>query len=120
VAIDCNRTVEVRSGPIQATTNNRMELQAPTEALTWLHDNHGPCDVWICSDSEYVVLGCRDKSRSRKKNTKYWKRLDEAIKMHKTVEWSHVRGHSNNEYNNLADKLAGNARRKAIKNVPQP
>jgi ribonuclease HI len=111
VAIDCARVKRSKSGGVLDTTIGRMELQAPTEALTWLYDNHGPCHVAIYSDAEYVVKGANDPTRSRLKNPKYWKRLDKAASMHKTVEWTHVKGHSNNQHNERADKLAREARK---------
>lgn len=115
VAIDWAKTIEAKSGHADDTTVNRMELTGPAQGLTWLADTYGPCDVWVFSDSEYVVLGARDPTRSRKKNPKFWKRLDKAIEMHHTVEWTHVKGHSDNEYNDLADKLAGKARKGRLK-----
>jgi ribonuclease HI len=114
VAIDSDGTMETDSGYLSDATNNRMELHAPTMALTYLHEEYDSCDVLIYSDSQYVVLGCNDKTRSRKKNPKWWKRLDSAITLHNYVEWNHVKGHSTSFYNGLADKLAGEARKEGL------
>jgi ribonuclease HI len=111
VAIDSEGYLEFHAGHRKGTTINQMELHAPTDALNRLYKCFGPCNVLIYSDSEYVVLGCNDLSRSRKKNQNWWRRLSEAIALHHYVEWNHVRGHSDNFYNGLADKLAGEARR---------
>ena len=115
VAIDSEGTMETGSGYLKGTTINRMELNAPFEALLHLFEHYGSCEVLIYSDSEYVVLGCNDPTRSRKKNPKWWKRLDSAITLHNYVEWNHVRGHSDNLYNGLADKLAGEARKDGLR-----
>lgn len=105
------------AGHAGGTTINQMELHAPTDGLSWLHEHYGSCNVLVYSDSEYVVLGCNDRTRSRLKNPKWWKRLDHAIELHEYVEWNHVRGHADNYYNELADDLAGRARKRGIQNA---
>lgn len=114
VALDSTGAMATGSGYRDSTTINQMELHAPFEALMWLFEEHGPCEVLIYSDSEYVVLGCNDPTRSRNKNPSWWRRLDKAITLHEHVEWQHVRGHSDNLYNGLADKMAGEARREGL------
>ena len=42
------------SGGDASTTNNRMELTAFIEALRQLKE---PCEVRLCSDSQYVING---------------------------------------------------------------
>lgn len=114
VAIDLDGNQKTDSGYVSDTTINQMELKAPTEALLWIHKTFGSSDVLIYSDSEYVVLGSNDPSRARRKNLEWWDRLDEAINLHTYVEWNHVKGHADSEYNHLADKLAGKARKKGV------
>ena len=46
------KTERELSGSTPATTNNRMELMAPIEALSALKE---PCIVHVFSDSQYVV-----------------------------------------------------------------
>lgn len=111
VALDAYEGIHTDAGFVPHTTNNRMELSAPTEALVALADAFGPLDVQIYSDSQYVVLGATDRSRKRTKNRLWWKRLDAAIELHRYVEFHHVKGHNDNLYNEMADELAGNARR---------
>lgn len=111
VAIDCFGGEEIGSGYVSDTTNNRMEMQAWIEGLNYLLGTLGPCDVLIYSDSEYVGLGAMDPSRTRKKNKDLWKEIDEAIDQHAFVEFVWVKGHHESHYNQLADELAGNARR---------
>ncbi len=96
------------------TTNNRMELRAPIEALKLLTK---PCKVNIYSDSSYVVncfaqkwiygwarAGWKKKD-GELKNVDLLKELYALCGKH-DVNWIKVKGHSDNEYNNRCDKLA--------------
>ena len=92
---------------IENTTNNKCELIAVITALNAISK---PIDqVIIYTDSQYV-LGCAIKGWKRKKNVELWKKYDEILNKASsfcsniTFEW--VKGHDENEYNNLADKLA--------------
>lgn len=111
VAVDIDDRRRFSSGSASDTTISRMELTAPTEALNELADEFGACDLLVYSDSEYVVLGCNDTTRKRKKNADCWEALDEAINRHNVVVFEHVKGHSDSVYNEMADELAGGARR---------
>jgi ribonuclease HI len=103
------------SGGEQNTTNNRMELTAPIEALKLLKK---PCNVKLYSDSAYLVNsfiqgwiykwqinGWKTADKGEVKNKELWEQLFEYTKMHKIV-WIKVKGHSDNEFNNRCDKLA--------------
>ena len=97
------------------TTNNRMELIAPIEALTRLKE---PCHVDVYSDSAYLV-NCfkqnwmgnwvrRNWIKSDKKpveNRDLWEMLLKLTQTHEIV-WHKVRGHADNEFNNRCDALA--------------
>jgi ribonuclease HI len=103
------------------TTNNRMELTAPIEALASLKRT---CQVVIYTDSEYVRNGITTwihgwkqrgwKTADRKpvKNVDLWQRLDALCQTHK-VEWRWVKGHSGDPGNERADELAN-------RGVPNP
>ena len=96
------------------TTNNRMELTAPIEALASLKRS---CDVVIYLDSEYVRKGITEwimnwqrrgwKTADGKpvKNADLWQRLDALRKLHQ-VEWRWVKGHAGDPGNERADMLA--------------
>lgn len=114
IAIDAQDTEITNSGSEHNTTVNRMELMAVIDALIHLFETYGSCCILIYSDSEYVVLGCRDPNRVRRKNKDLWNKLDAAIRSHEYIEWNHVRGHSDSHYNDVADKLAGEARIKGL------
>jgi ribonuclease HI len=112
VAVDAFDGHEEGSGRFEDTTVNRMELYAVADGLTAIHRAVGPSSVLVHSDSEYVVLGASDPTRKRAKNKDLWKDLDKAMALHDHVEFTHVRGHKGDKYNELADDLAGAARKR--------
>ena len=105
---------ELYGGEATLTTNNRMELTAPIEALSILKR---PTLVRLYTDSTYVRNGVlkwlpRWKSngwltsdRQPVKNADLWQRLDTAISRHE-VRWYWVKGHAGNADNERADRLA--------------
>lgn len=97
------------------TTNNRMELTAALEALKALD---APAHVKLHTDSAYLSnafnQGWLDSwqdndwqtsSNDPVKNQQLWKALLEQADRH-DVEWVWVKGHADNELNNMADELA--------------
>lgn len=103
------------SGAELETTNNRMELTAPIEALKLLKK---PCKVKIYSDSAYLVNafsqgwiynwqinGWKTSDKKDVKNRELWEEIYKFTQIHK-IEWIKVKGHSDNEFNNLCDKMA--------------
>lgn len=113
------------SGAELDTTNNRMELKAIIEGLKSLKE---PCEVDIFSDSNYAVKGFNsgwvyewEETKFKKRdgtpvpNADLWKRLLALTRIH-VVIFHKVKGHSDNEYNNICDKLATDA----IKNLKKP
>ncbi len=112
------------SGYEAHTTNNRMELMAPIQALSRLKE---PCEVRLYSDSTYLV-NAFEKGwlenwqrhswlKSDKKpveNQDLWKELLALAGRH-SVKWIKVKGHADNPYNNRCDELAtGEIRRNHI------
>ncbi|MDE6504761.1 MAG: ribonuclease HI [Clostridia bacterium] len=106
------------SGAEPETTNNRMELKAVIEGLKCLKES---CEVHIFSDSAYVVNAFRngwiyswEESKFKKADNKavlnadLWRQLLALTRQHK-VEFIKVKGHADNEYNNICDKLATEA-----------
>ena len=103
------------SGYEAHTTNNRMELLAPIQALSKLKE---PCAVSVYSDSAYLVNAFRkgwltswqkrDWLKSDKKpveNQDLWKELLKYCDIHQ-IQWFKVKGHADNPYNNRCDALA--------------
>ena len=110
-----NKHKKELSGFVQMTTNNRMELFAAISALKALNE---PCNVTLYSDSSYLCNGFNNGwlykwsktgwLNSQKKaveNQDLWQELLNLSKIHK-IAFIKVKGHSDNEYNNLCDKLA--------------
>ena len=99
------------------TTNNRMELTAPVEALDALPDfSH----VSLYTDSQYVKNGItvwisnwkrngwKTSNGKQVKNQDLWQALDQSTQRH-VVEWYWVKGHSGEAGNERADELANTA-----------
>jgi ribonuclease HI len=114
VLLDAFGASEVGSGHASDTTISRMELMAAIEGLEQVHEQHGPCDVLLYSDSKHVILGLVDKNRARNKNKDLWFDLESAIDRHPYVEPNWIRGHADSHWNHLADELAGNARKEGL------
>jgi ribonuclease HI len=115
VALDAFEGVMSDSGGFTDTTISRMELMAPAMALRSLNvELGGPCDILVYSDSEYVVLGMNNKARKRNKNVDLWNYLEGAVELHNYVEFQHIKGHAGHEFNELADDLAGAARKEIV------
>lgn len=105
---------EIYGGDLGPTTNNRMELTAPIEALESLKRR---VTVQLYTDSTYVrngitswVLnwkrnGWMTSAKTPVKNADLWRRLDEAASQH-DVEWHWVKGHAGHPENERADRLA--------------
>ena len=105
------------SGSEKNTTNNRMELLAAIMSLKKIKTNS---EVVIFTDSIYVKNGITEwmknwktngwKNSSKKpvKNKDLWIKLDKLCEAN-SVSWKWVKGHSTNEFNNLADELATKA-----------
>jgi len=83
------------------TTNNRMEITAVIEALKILPIG---IDVKIYSDSTYVI-NTMTKNWKRKKNQDLWTLLDNEAAL-RNIQWEWVKGHSGDEFNEEADRLA--------------
>ena len=104
-----NKCVSRFSKIINNTTNQRAEQLACIYALESIKT---PSNVTIYSDSAYVV-NTYNASWKRKANLDLWDRLDKAKDKH-NVTFIHVKGHSDNLYNNLCDFLATNESKEEV------
>jgi len=106
-----------KSGGVEDTTNNKMELMAVVEGLASLKR---PCRVELFTDSVYVGKGMTEwmpkwkangwkrKEKSKfvpVKNVDLWQRLDELVGRHR-VKYTRVAGHSGHTENDRVDELA--------------
>lgn len=109
-------------GNARQVTNNYCELQAVILALKWIHTFSPDKPCLVFSDSEYVVKGINSwlakwKTRNWKastgpvKNRELWEAIDVLLQgIQVEVRW--VKGHATCKYNNMADELAVEARKK--------
>ena len=98
------------SGSVENVTNNQMELLAVVKALEHFSEK---TSIHIRTDSQYVSRTINEGSVV-KYNTDLWKKL-EALKRGKSLKVSWVKGHSQDTFNEKADKLANEAARKLHK-----
>ena len=96
------------SKAFKKTTNNQMELIAVMAALQAIKESIN--SLIIYTDSMYVK-GCATLGWKRKKNVELWMKFDKIFEsaqaLVKTpIQIEHVKGHSNDVYNNLCDELA--------------
>lgn len=91
------------------TTNNRMELTAAIEGVSFC-----PVDAHliIWTDSNYVkqgitewIHGWKKKNWKDVKNPDLWKKLD-AVCANRNIEWNWIKGHAGHRGNEMADQLA--------------
>lgn len=96
------------------TTNNQMELTAAVMACEFIKPGE---EAEIFTDSQYVIKGITEwihgwkkngwktSKKEPVKNGELWQGLDR-IREGKKITWTWVKGHNNDPYNTIADKLA--------------
>ena len=104
------------SGGEDMTTNNRMELTAAIQALSYAKANYEGCGIKVFIDSQYVkngitqwiknwkVKGWKTANKKPVLNQDLWRELD-ALNESLSVEWTWVKGHAGVEYNEICDSL---------------
>jgi len=114
--------LELCGGEAGETTNNRMELTAPIEALRALRRR---VRVELYTDSVYVrsgittwVLGWekngwQTSAKQPVKNVDLWQALQAEVARHE-VNWHWVKGHAGDEGNERADRLAARGLTEAV------
>ena len=105
------------SGSEKNTTNNRMELLAPINALREMSDNS---KIIIYTDSQYVKLGITEwinkwinnnwqtSKKEDVKNKDLWIELYNLVKS-LDVKWNWVKAHAGNPVNEKVDLMAKKA-----------
>ena len=105
------------SGGEKNTTNNRMELMAPLNALKGMDPNK---EIEIYTDSQYVKLGITEwintwlknswktSKKEPVKNKDLWMELYDLTKSHE-IKWIWVKAHAGNKLNEEVDLLAKQA-----------
>jgi ribonuclease HI len=115
--INFNDEVKKISGSVKDTTNNKMELMAPIQALQTIKERQ-PIEIY--TDSQYVKLGITDwvhkwlknnwltSKKEPVKNKELWIQLYELNKSH-DIKWIWVKAHAGNILNERVDLLAKQA-----------
>ncbi|MCP4761860.1 MAG: ribonuclease HI [archaeon] len=123
---DAEKPTKILSGKKNNTTNNKMELSACIEGLKYIEKSNLKSEnIIIYTDSAYISNCFRDKwyinwekngwknaKKKPVKNKEFWQDLLNLFRSIPKVEFKHVKGHTGNKYNEMADHLAV----KAIKN----
>lgn len=119
--IHFNKKEIILKGGEKDTTNNRMEMTAIVGALEYLHEqayeaeqgqenakltqqNLQNSQITIFSDSR-LIIQTLTQGWKRKANIDLWAELDR-LRAWLNIEWTWVKGHANNKYNNQADEIA--------------
>ncbi len=112
-----NDQKRIISGNEKNTTNNKMELLATIKALEEFSSKE---NITIVTDSKYVKDGItnwirkwevnnwKTSNKQSVKNIDLWKKLSELNNKH-IVDWTWVKGHSNDPLNDLVDQMAKKA-----------
>ena len=112
-----NGQKRIISGGEKNTTNNQMELLATIKALEEFSNKE---NITIITDSKYVKDGItiwiqkweinnwKTSNKQSVKNIHLWKKLAELNNKH-IVEWTWIKGHSNDPLNDLVDQMAKKA-----------
>lgn len=123
VLVENGSVVAQDSGASEMTTNNKMELQAVIEGLTYLSTKTAITEVHVFTDSTYVQQGItswilkwkangwKTANKQPVKNQELWQTLD-SLAQKLSITWQWVKGHNNNQFNNLCDRLAVTAYQK--------
>ena len=116
IIIDDGKKTQIK-GSKKNTTNNRMELLAPIEALKKIPKES---KVQIFTDSKYVKSGITEWIHNWKKNgwktadkqpvknKELWEELDLLANQFE-ISWNWVKAHSTDELNNEVDLIAREA-----------
>lgn len=109
-----NHRKELSQG-YRLTTNNRMELMAVIKGLEAIKNAEIP--VHVFTDSQYVVNAIqkgwlntwmKTNFKGGKKNPDLWKKYH-ALSKRFQIQFSWVKGHATNPFNNRCDELATEA-----------
>jgi ribonuclease HI len=115
--ISDNGKIKKISGSENNTTNNRMELLAPINAL---REMNGNSEITIYTDSQYVKLGITEwinkwldnnwqtSKKEDVKNKDLWVELHNLDKS-LNVKWNWVKAHAGNPMNEEVDLMAKKA-----------
>lgn len=99
-----DKPAAILKGRDPATTNNRMEMTAVIEGLRYIHTNYKHAHVQIFCDSNLIVQTINN-GWKRKMNKDLWTEIDN-LNNQLIVEYTWVKGHADNYWNNYCDRIA--------------
>jgi len=119
VIIENGEIINTSSCHYKHTTNNEMELKAIYHALLFAK-MFGESDVTICSDSQYSINAITQwfpkwlssNTLEGKKNVELLRKIHTL--MLPSIRFVWVKGHANNKYNIMADRLVNGAMNAAL------
>jgi ribonuclease HI len=116
--VSFNEKVVELGGFEDDTTNNRMEMSAAREALSYLHEYASPGDqITVHTDSNYLINGITKwvfgwakngwitSQKTEVENRDLWEALMLLVKG-KKIKWIHVDGHAGVPGNERCDEIA--------------
>lgn len=107
VILKDNKPVFMYNKMYKNTTNIKMELLALIHGLKVFNKPFNSLNIY--TDSQYCI-GCATLGWQRKKNQSYWKVydqvMDELKNLCSNIKFNHVKGHTDNYWNNFVDRLA--------------
>lgn len=107
---DANRILRQEGFPAGIGTNQSAEILAAVAGLRLIPPGS---IVTVVSDSQYVIKTMTD-GWSRRANQAHWQLLDAEVALMQRIEWRHIRGHSGDQHNEAADRLAVLAKAKGF------
>lgn len=96
------------------THNIAGELAAAMQATSWANKNNAR--ITIRHDLEGTAKWAKGEWKTNKEVTKKYKAFMSPYVQKNLVSFEHVKGHSGNKYNDMADELARTAMQAAVKN----
>jgi ribonuclease HI len=113
-----NKIIEL-GGREDNSTNNRMELTAVIEALSYLKSLQLAAHSYkLFSDSSYLINGItkwihgwqkngwRTKAKELVENKDLWEKLLELVTIYRNIEWKLIGGHAGHAGNERCDEIA--------------
>lgn len=104
IVLENGEKIHMDFGSIANTTNNRMEQFSVLKALEWSNANNFS-KIEVISDSFYVIKTLDGTNWKIKKNQDLWELIKKELET-LIVKWTHVKGHSNNKWNEICDYFA--------------
>jgi len=104
---ESDKKTDGNSGKVLKTTNNRMEIIAIIKALKFVYIYKDIEEFVVYSDSQYAIETLNGNYKI-KKNKDLWDVLLPLAKEFQNIRFEKIKGHANNDYNNLVDMWAVN------------